>query len=89
MDGDKRFKRKTIPVEVGEKLNLKIENIGDKGDGIAKVDGFVVIIAKPVDVGITYPITISRVLQRVAFGEVDEPKMLDDGEEEDEDNEKI
>ena len=32
------------PVKEGEELDVKIEAIGDKGDGIAKKDGFVLVI---------------------------------------------
>ena len=32
------------PVNVGEELDVKIEAVGEKGDGIAKVKGFVLFV---------------------------------------------
>ena len=34
----------TAPVREGEELDVTIEAIGDKGDGIAKKDGFVLFV---------------------------------------------
>ena len=57
------------PVKEGETVNLKCESIGDKGDGIFKLDGFVIIVpATKVDE--TYNIKIHTVRPRVAFGDV-------------------
>lgn len=57
------------PVEVGDELNLTIESTGAKGDGIAKVDNFVIIVpgAKQGD---TVKVKITRVLKKMAFGEI-------------------
>ena len=37
----------TAPVNVGDELDVKIEAVGEKGDGIAKKDGFVLFIPRP------------------------------------------
>ena len=39
----KRF-QKPIPVKEGEEYDVTIENVGEKGDGIAKVKGYVIIV---------------------------------------------
>ena len=39
-----RFTRDFAPVKVGEELDVKIEAVGEKGDGIAKVKGFVLFV---------------------------------------------
>lgn len=57
------------PVEEGDRLELKCEGIGSKGDGIFKYKGFV-IIASNVIKGKTYTLEIKNVRDNVAFAEV-------------------
>ncbi len=67
MYGD-RFQR-FAPVKVGDELDVKIEAVGEKGDGIAKKDGFVLVIPntrKDDEVRIR----VTKVLRRVGFAEV-------------------
>ena len=61
--------RNFAPVKVGDELNVKIEAVGEKGDGIAKKDGFVLFVpgAKQGD---DVRIRITRVLPKVGFAEV-------------------
>jgi predicted RNA-binding protein with TRAM domain len=57
------------PVKVGDEIDVKIEAIGEKGDGIAKKDGFVLVIPgtnKDDEV----KVKITKVLRRVGFAEV-------------------
>ena len=61
--------RSFAPVKVGDEIEVKIEAVGEKGDGIAKVSGFVIFVPGT-EVGKTYKIRITRVLQKVAFAEV-------------------
>ncbi|RLG09298.1 hypothetical protein DRN73_10150 [Candidatus Pacearchaeota archaeon] len=56
------------PVKEGEEIDVKIESIGAKGDGIAKVKGFVVFV-KGVEKNETCRIKITKVLDKVGFGE--------------------
>ncbi len=58
-----------VPVKVGEEYDVNIEAVGEKGDGIAKVKGFVVFVPN-VNEGDNVKIKISRVLRKVGFGEV-------------------
>ena len=61
--------RNFAPVKVGDELNVKIEAVGEKGDGIAKKDGFVLFVpgAKQGD---DVRIRITKVLPKVGFAEV-------------------
>ena len=81
------YERKRCPVKEGQVLDLSIQAIGEKGDGIAKVDGYVIIVAQPVEKDLVYKVRITRTLRYVGFAEVvgeDEPKMIDEREEENE-----
>lgn len=57
-----------VPVKVGEEMNVKIEAVGEKGDGIARVKGFVLFIPG-VKEGDEVRIRITRVLSKVGFAE--------------------
>ncbi|MFP3909165.1 MAG: TRAM domain-containing protein [Archaeoglobaceae archaeon] len=57
------------PVEVGDVVTVKIEAIGSGGDGIAKVDGFVVFVPGT-NVDDEVSIRVNRVLKKYAFAEV-------------------
>ncbi len=57
------------PVEEGEKYNVEIEDIGKEGDGVAKIDNFVIFVPDT-EVGDEVEIEITRVLRTLAFGEV-------------------
>ncbi len=59
----------TAPVSEGEMLDVKIEAIGEKGDGIAKKDGFVIVIPGT-KVGETVKVKMTKVLRKVGFAEV-------------------
>ena len=63
---EKRFEK---PVKEGQTLTIKIESKGEKGDGVARVQGFIVFIpgAEP---GQEYNVKITRVLKKFAFGEI-------------------
>ncbi|MEF8873676.1 MAG: TRAM domain-containing protein [Candidatus Thermoplasmatota archaeon] len=71
------------PVEEGETYKVKIEDIGKEGDGVAKVENFVVFVPDT-DVGDEVEIEITRVLRTLAFGEVvDRDVEVEEEEEED------
>ncbi len=76
------------PVEEGETYEVKIEDIGKEGDGVAKIDDFVIFVPDT-DVGDEVEIKITRVLRTLAFGEVTDrdasvDKDIGDSEDEDE-----
>jgi len=56
------------PVKVGDELDVTIEAIAQKGDGIAKVQGFVVFVPGT-NQGETIKIRITDVRGRHAIGE--------------------
>ena len=61
--------RSFAPVKVGDELTVKIEAVGEKGDGIAKKDGFVLFVPGTKQ-GDEVKIRVTRVLQKVGFAEV-------------------
>ena len=67
---ERRFERRSFaPIRVGEELDVKIEAVGAKGDGIAKVKGFVIFVASTKQ-GDTVRVKITKVFRKVGFGEV-------------------
>ena len=56
------------PVKVGDVIDVKIEAVAQRGDGIAKVDGFVVFV-KGAKQGDELKVKISEVKARFAIGE--------------------
>jgi 23S rRNA (uridine2552-2'-O)-methyltransferase len=57
------------PVKVGDELTVTIEAIASKGDGIAKVSGFVVFV-KGAKQGQTLKVKITDVRPRFATAEI-------------------
>ena len=57
------------PVKVGDELEVTVEAVGAKGDGIAKKDGFVLFIPNAKE-GDTVKVKVTRVLRKVGFAEV-------------------
>jgi predicted RNA-binding protein with TRAM domain len=57
------------PVKVGDELDVKIEAVGEKGDGIAKKDGFVLFVPNTKE-GDEVRIKVSKVLRKVGFADV-------------------
>ena len=56
------------PVKEGEAYKVKIESVGRQGDGLAKVNGFVVFVADA-KMGEEMEVRITKVARRVAFAE--------------------
>ncbi len=61
--------RSFAPVKVGEEIDVTIEAVGAKGDGIAKKNGFVLFVPG-VKEGQNVRIRITKVLRKVGFAEV-------------------
>ncbi|MFH1332226.1 MAG: TRAM domain-containing protein [archaeon] len=82
------------PIKVGEEIDVLIEAVGEKGDGMAKVKGFVIFVPNTKE-GDSVRIKITRVLKNVGFAEVlgaaqgtpesseEKPKEKDEESEED------
>lgn len=60
--------RRFAPVKEGEELDVRIESVGEKGDGVAKVKGFVLFIPG-VKQGDEVKVRVSKVLKSVGFAE--------------------
>ncbi|HUV02490.1 MAG TPA: TRAM domain-containing protein [Desulfobacteria bacterium] len=57
------------PLNIGETYNVTIEDVGREGDGIARVEGFVVFVPNTKK-GDSVKIRVTKVSRRVAFAEV-------------------
>ena len=69
MYGEYNRQKSFAPVNVGDELELTIEAVGEKGDGIAKVKGFVIFVPNTKQ-GDVVKVKITKVLRKVGFGEV-------------------
>jgi len=69
MNQDRSFAQKDAPVKVGDEIDVKIEAVGKKGDGIVKKDGFVLFVPNTKE-GQEVKIRITKVLSNVGFAEV-------------------
>ncbi len=67
--GGGSFSDKVAPVKAGEEVDVVIEAVGAKGDGIAKKEGFVIFVPSASQ-GSSVRIRITKVLSNVAFAEV-------------------
>ena len=59
------------PVKVGDVVNVKIEAVASKGDGIAKIEGFVIFVPGGKE-GQEVKVKITEVKPRFATGEIQE-----------------
>ena len=60
------------PVKAGDEIEVKIDALAKRGDGIAKKDGFVIFV-KGAKQGDTVKIKVTDVRSRFAVGEVISP----------------
>ena len=67
--GNRRFDDGPKPVETGKEYDVSITEISRKGDGIARVEGFVIFV-KNGKVGQNAKVKITQVGGRFASGEV-------------------
>lgn len=66
---DRNFRQISAPVNVGDELDVKIEAVGEKGDGIAKKEGFVLFVPNAKE-GQEVKIRVTKVLRKVGFAEI-------------------
>jgi len=59
---------KTAPIKEGEEYEVKIEDTGKEGDGITRIEGFVVFVPDTA-VGDEVKVRITSVRRRFAFAE--------------------
>jgi 23S rRNA (uracil1939-C5)-methyltransferase len=58
-----------VPVKEGEELSVVVESVAEKGDGVAKKQGFVIFVPGT-KVGDKVKIRVKKVAKKVAFAEV-------------------
>ena len=56
----------TAPIEVGKEYDVKIEDIAREGDGIARIEGFVIFVADA-KVGDEIKIQVDKLMRRFAI----------------------
>lgn len=66
--GERGFQQSTAPVQVGDELDVTIEAVGEKGDGIAKKKGFVLFVPNAKQ-GERLRIRVTKVLRKVGFAD--------------------
>ncbi|HEY3419890.1 MAG TPA: TRAM domain-containing protein [Methanomassiliicoccales archaeon] len=66
MENSVGFKEKK-PVEEGKTYTVTISDIGSQGDGVGKIEGFVIIVPDT-KIGETVQVRIDRISKKVAFG---------------------
>lgn len=64
----REFERKP-PVQIGDVRTVKIEAMGNSGDGIAKINGFVVFVPG-VKVNDEVTVKVTKLLRKYGFAEV-------------------
>lgn len=57
------------PVEEGKEYTVTITDIGSQGDGVAKMDGFIIFVPDT-KVGQTVKVRITRVMKKSAMARV-------------------
>lgn len=58
------------PVEEGETVEVEIEDIGEQGDGIARIGPGYIVFVSETDVGDRVTVEVTQVRENFAFGEV-------------------
>jgi predicted RNA-binding protein with TRAM domain len=72
--GDEQEEYDGPPVEEGERREVEIENLGEQGDGIAKVEHGYVVIVPETDIGDRVTVEMRQVRENVAFADIVDSK---------------
>lgn len=64
----KEFQEKNAPVNVGETYDVSISDIAKEGDGIARIQGFVIFVPQT-KVGDNVKIKVNKVMRKFAIAE--------------------
>lgn len=62
------FQEKKAPVEVGATYDVSIDDLAKEGDGIARVEGFVIFVPAT-KVGDKIKVKVNKVMRKFAIGE--------------------
>ncbi len=63
-EGGRRFFQK--PVKIGDEIEVKVEGHGKNGDGVAKIDGYVIFIKGDTEEGKSYKVKVETVGRKFA-----------------------
>lgn len=63
------MKKYTQPVKVGDEVDIEVENIGEKGDGVARYKKFVIIVPNG-EIEKKYKVKIKKVFNTWALSEI-------------------
>ena len=66
--GEYKQNDRNVPVVEGKEYDVTIEDVGRGGDGIARIDGFVIFVPNATK-GETLTVKITSVKQKFAFAE--------------------
>jgi len=64
------------PVTEGEQVEVEIEDVGEKGDGIARVGPGYIVFVPDTDIGDRVTIEITKTQENFGFGEVVTPEPV-------------
>jgi len=76
--GGVRGAHRSPPVEEGEVREVEIEDVGDQGDGIARIGPGYVVFVPETTIGDRVTVEITEARENFAFGEVREEEPLAD-----------
>jgi predicted RNA-binding protein with TRAM domain len=62
------YQEKVAPVQVGESYDVSIDDLAKEGDGIARVEGFVIFVPQT-KVGDKVTIKVNKVMRKFAIAE--------------------
>ena len=63
------YEQERSPMNDGEEVEGKITSVGEKGDGILKVNGYTIFVPQT-DVGEYVKVRITKALPKFAFAEI-------------------
>ncbi len=66
---DRRNVNQEPPVKEGDEFDVRIDTVGEKGDGVARKKGFVLFVANT-KAGDEVRVRVTKVLRNVGFAEV-------------------
>lgn len=64
----REFQERIAPVKVGETYDVSIEDVAKEGDGIGRIEGFVIFVPQT-KVGDKVKIKVNKVMRKFAIAE--------------------
>jgi len=63
-------KKKLVQIMLNQELDVTIDGIGAKGDGMARIEGLVIFVKGKTEKGDEVKIKITKILSKYAFAEL-------------------